>query len=142
MGGGGGVTLDPGGSTAPRSDADYVEVKTSLGCGPAQISIGAKLDDCGNALLTAEHKFSEGNLGYASKREKNFTTGKLTDSDPSMSIGPASNPGCSSVFCGAMDPRTGGPPPTKNSKGGPKSSKLSCKAQLTATAGWCGGTDF
>jgi len=117
LGVGGGISLDLDASTAPRSDADYVEAKASIGCGPFKTTTGLKLDDCGNFLLSSEQQFGV----YKKKREKNFTTGEIKDSDSGE------------LSQAAKDPKDAGKPP-KN--------PLSCNAGVSLSGGVCFGSDF
>lgn len=148
LGAGGGLALDFLGSTAPKSDADYVQAQASLGCGPAQVNVGIKLDNCGSPIVSGGYQFGAGGLGLGNKRQRNLLTGEVKDTN--FGLGPPGTgasaqatlleAGClNSQNCGFSDFFGGkiGPDGDKDSE-----SKLSCKAQLSITGGVCTGSDF
>ena len=145
LGAGGGLSLDLFGKTAPRADADYVNATASVGCGPAQLSVGLKLNDCGDLLLSGSQQFAVGGVGGGNKREKNFTTGQRTDTN--FGMGPPGTGATAQLNLIGIDCPGGCPNPLGTSfdpnKNDPKKAgTLSCKAQVTAVAGICTGSDF
>jgi len=135
FGAGGGLSLEPTRSTAPRSDADYVEAKASIGCGPGQVSVGLKLDDCGTPLLSGGGQLKKGKFQIGDVRKENLLTGEKTTSNPLTASGLKVD--CGGLLCGGINPNTGGA-----LKGDDRDSKLSCKFSASLNAGACIGSDF